>query len=115
MDHPDLRQDQPCLHHPQPLLTYTEQLEEPAASAKDTAFLGIRAVLEKLSGAKGTGQAQHTPPSIKPMHYFFSPCKFVLAATELGESTTEMKKNHHLGHVVANCCSSKLFSSLPGH
>lgn len=69
MDHPDLRQDQPCLHHPQPLLTYTEQLEEPAASAKDTAFLGIRAVLEKLSGAKGTGQAQHTPPSIKPMHY----------------------------------------------
>lgn len=69
MHHPDLRQDQPCLHHPQPLLTYTKQPKEPMASAKDTAFLGIRAVLQKLSGAKGIGQAHHTLPSIKPMHY----------------------------------------------
>lgn len=69
--HPDLRQDQPYLHHPQPLITYTTQPEDPTASAKDTAFLAIRAVLEKLSEAKGTGQAHHTPPSIKikPMNY----------------------------------------------
>lgn len=69
MDHPNLRQDQPCLHHPQPLLTYSKQPEQPTASAKGTAFLGIRAVLETLSGAKGIEQTHHTRPSIKPMHY----------------------------------------------
>lgn len=68
MDHPDLRQDQPCLRHPQPLLTYDKQPKKPTASAKEAAFLGARAVLEQLPRAKGIGQAQHTQLSIETMH-----------------------------------------------
>lgn len=80
MDDPDLRQDQPCPHHSQPLLTSNKQCKELTASAKEAAFKGVRALLEQLPRAQGTGQAQdtHTRTSASSSRtaFFISPSEF---------------------------------------
>lgn len=74
-DDPDLRQDQPCLHHSQPLLTSHKQPKEPTASAQLSweqghcwsSFQGLRE-LGKLS--------THTSASSPHTAFFISPGKF---------------------------------------